>query len=324
MKNRTLIRYITKLLVPVLLAGSMHTPAMAAVIGSGTEEDPVEGTVREGDELPPEAYVRNLSRIDGTRIILSGQYVPNTYSVSFSAEGGSFPDGSGGVVLPETYGEQITFPEVPEKQDKWFAGWFLKGNGLPQDAPENARELLMEDSIYYLAPDDPEDRSLMEPDEDGRPVTKALWRNNAPLPSDGFEADDPAVDEIKDFWDETHSNSRVIEQIPELITKEEYRKKHGRTAFQYGRVRLDAETDGAASYRWYLKRPGEQEYTLLDETSPVLTLSGLTRADHQTGCRCEALIGEQEGVISYETELTVYWLPKPVGIAVKEIGKDKG
>ena len=319
-----MIRFITKLLVPVLLAGSMHTPALAAVTGSGTEDDPVEGTVREGDELRPEIYVRNLSRIDGTRIILSGQYAPNTYSVSFSAEGGRFPDGSGHVISPEIYGEKIVLPEVPEKQGKWFAGWFLKGNGLAPDSPENAMELLMEDSVYFLAPDDAEDRSLMEADEDGRPAANALWRNNAPLPLDGFEADDPVDDEIKDFWDERHQNSHVIEWIPALSTKEEYRKKHGRTVFQYSRIRLDAETDGATAYRWYLKRPGEAEYTLLEEASPVLTLSGLTREDHQTSCRCEVLVGDQEGQICYETKLAVYWLPKPEGIAVKEIGKDRG
>ncbi len=147
MKNRNMIRHLTKLLIPVLLAGSMHTPALAAVTGSGTEDHPVEGTVREGDELLPDAYVRNLSEIDGTRIILSGEYVPNTYPVSFLAEGGRLPDGAESVIIPETYGEQITLPEVPEKQEKWFAGWFLKGNGLQPDSPETATELLSDTAL---------------------------------------------------------------------------------------------------------------------------------------------------------------------------------
>lgn len=320
MKNSIYRIIQISVLLPLLFC-RMHVLSFAAVSGSGTKDAPVTGPVAVGDELPPDAFVKNLSETDGARIILEGRYRPNTYTVFFHAAGGLLPDGSSGTELCETYGEKAVLPEAPARDGKKFTGWFLKGNQLPEGVAGNA-ELLSENSIYYLAAEDPEEASYAELSEGGDPVAKAIWRNNEPLPADGYEADDPAGSDTDDLWDESHSNTRVIEWIPSLSTKEEYRKYHGKIRFQYGRARLDAGTDEASSYTWYIRRANEEDFRPLDEKGPVLTLSELTRADHDLKVRCEALLGEQGDTVCYETKLRVYWLPEIKGIRVRDITRE--
>ncbi len=312
---------MSKLLLPILVVGGLHIVSQAAVSGTGTPEDSQTGTAAVGDIIYPDVYVKNLTEVDGTEIILSGLYTPRHYGVHFLTAGGMFPDGSTGTVLEQVYGEIVELPEDPVREDKWFAGWYMKGNRQQEISPEENAELLSDTVVYLLASDDPADLAGAEPDEEGRPTAKALWRTNV-IPESGqgiSPGQDPGA---ADLWDEEHFNNHVIEWIRDLPEENDYRLQHGKTAFQYGRVTLDAETDEAVSYTWYVKRRNDQDYLRLEENSARLTLSGLRREDHDSCYRCVVSVGTREEHISYETKLTVFWLPEISGISVRADGKE--
>ena len=312
---------MSKLLLPILVVGGLHIVSQAAVFGIGTPEDPQTGAVAVGDIFRPDVYVKNLTEVDGTKIHLSGIYLPRHYDVHFLAAGGMFPDGSTETVLEQVYGETVKLPVDPVREDKWFVGWYMKGNRQQETSSEENAELLSDSVVYLLAADNPEDLAGADPDLDGRPTAKALWRTNViPEGSPGISpGQEPGA---TDLWDKEHINNHVIEWIPELPEETDYRMLHGKTAYQYGSVTLDAETDEALSYAWYVKKRTDQDYLRLEEDSARLVLSELTREDHDSRYRCVVSVGTRGEHISYETKLTVFWLPEIRGISVRADGEE--
>ena len=308
MRNR-IRKIILTVLLPAMFCHGMCLRAPAAVAGSGTEDDPAEGTVYTEDTVPADAWVRNLADTDGTTIVLEGNYSPNTYRLGFDAAGGSFPDGSSEIRLDEVYADTVRLPEDPGKEDAYFAGWYLKGNRREDPEEEGNTEILSEESIYLLAADDPEDMAEAFTDEDGSPVARALWRNNTAPSGRGSEADYPQDAGVRDLWDARHTNNHIIEWIPSLPEKADYRSVHGSTRYSYGCAVLDAGTDEAASYTWYRKGKNETAYAPTGQDSSVAEFPGLTREDDGSRIRCVVEIGERGDRLVYETVLTVWWLP---------------
>ena len=157
-----------------------------------------------------------------------------------------------------------------------------------------------------------------ETDGVGNPVAKALWRKNTVPLNEIYAADDPVPSDADDIWSPDHTNNMVIEWVPELPEKADYRKKHGVTRYQYGKALLTGETEDASAYRWYVRKKGEESYTKLVETGPQLLLEDVTREDDGASYRCEVSVGEEQ--LYWETELTVFWLPEPQGITISMDG----
>lgn len=314
MVKRTVEIIIAAFLYSAALSGTLQT--MAAVSGNGSAADPVTGIAEPGDEIPADVYVINLTETDGTKIYMNGRYEPKEYAVIFDAAGGSFPDGTKTQEIRETYDDQVRLPGEPLRPGCVFTAWYLKGNRKPAEPAEADGTLLSEDTRFMLAADDAEDMAKAEADAAGRPVAKALWRKNT-LPADGENAaDEPAPSPAENLWDPAHTNNHVIEWIPELPGKADYRKKHGVLHYQYGSILLTAETEGAAAYHWYVKKAAENSFTAITETGPELLLEGLTREDDGAFYKCEVSVGEEDARLSYETQITVYRLPEPEGIRV--------
>ncbi len=294
-------------------------PAMAAVRGTGSMADPVTGIAEPGDRIPAESHVINLSETDGTRIYVQGAYMPREYTVVFDAAGGSFADGTERKEIPETYNTAVCLPGAVLKPGCVFAAWYLKGNRKPEEPSEADGSLLSGETTFLLAADDDSDMAGAETDDTGKPVVKALWRKNTVPLNETYAADDPVPSDADDIWSPDHTNNMVIEWIPELPEKADYRKKHGITRYQYGKALLTAETEGASSYRWYMRKKGEESYTRLAEIGPQLLLEDVTREEDGASYRCEISVGE-EAQLGLETELTVFWLPEPQGITISMDG----
>ncbi len=293
-------------------------PAMAAVRGTGSMADPVTGIAESGDLIPADSHVINLSETDGTRIYVQGTYMPREYTVVFDAAGGSFADGTERKEIPETYNTAVCLPGAVLKPGCVFAAWYLKGNRKPEEPSEADGSLLSGETTFLLAADDDSDMAGAETDDTGKPVAKALWRKNTVPLNETYAADDPVPSDADDIWSPDHTNNMVIEWIPELPEKTDYRKKHGITRYQYGKALLTGETEGASAYRWYVRKKGEESYTKLAETGPQLLLEDVTREDDGASYRCEVSVGEEQ--LYWETELTVFWLPEPQGITISMDG----
>lgn len=283
--------------------------ASGAVTGKGTEADPIRppgSELSKGDVIAANAYFRSLTAVHGKTLSFTALFAPRQYELIFHAQGGTIPgkgeslrqkvrynDGSGATQ------EVIPLPAVPERSGFFFAGWYLRGNRSPDGT------ILKEGTRYMIANEDAEDRKLAETDGEAT-VARALWRKDTETePEDGNGADyrndgeDPA-----DPWAETHSHNTVLEKIAAADERTAYRRMHGKTAWQYGRILFQAETTDAASYRWYV------DGVLQPKTSAQLLLSEIGRAQDGAEVRCEVTLDDLKTVVSYRTRLRVFYLPE--------------
>lgn len=76
----------------IALSGAGGIQALAELAGTGSQEQPFEGTVQKGDLLQPDAYLKNLTEQDGRKIHLKPLYTPKQYPLVFDANGGAFAE----------------------------------------------------------------------------------------------------------------------------------------------------------------------------------------------------------------------------------------
>lgn len=302
-------------------AEAIYITAYGAVSGSGTKEDPVSGDpeISVLDSIQPGAWFRSLTPVHGRELSFQAVYEPGLYTLLFHASGGEIPgvgeelpveihynDGSG------ASSDTVTLPEEPYREGYTFSGWYLKGNQSPDGC------MLQDGSRYMIATEDAEDRKQAEVLAHAA-VARALWRKTSPeFPKDGKEASDPQKgEEKKDIWEVDHSNNHVIEKLEKAEDQAQYSRLHGRTSWQYGRVRLDAEIEHAGAYRWYVNGTEQAEQ------GPRLMLSNVKRDLNQAEIRCRVILDDEKTELEYRTRLTVYHLPEfgTLGFSFRETGK---
>ncbi len=321
-----------------------NTDTYAKIKGDGSLENPYQGDelVSAGDNFLSGMYVKNFTYTDGVSIKIRADYDAKSLMMVLNAEGGSFADGAAEKRVDTEYGEslsEIFDANTPEQSEKLFSGWYLKGNHrLISDEGGIKEAGDIGDCVYVpgvssgyilIDPDDDYDRQLSDIDQSSRIIARALWRAAVlPDPEDGMEADDKTMSEISknmDIWDSENASNMVIEYLDSYPTKKEYAASHGKTKYQYGRALFCAETSGAENYSWYIKRKTDTDYVKLSDAQAVLKLEKLKSTDNHAKIRC--MVGFCEGNVSdktsegtyvsesgneliYETELTVFSLPK--------------
>ena len=292
----------------VLLCPGELGSVRAALSGSGTQQDPLRGNpeIAVGEMIAPEAWVRGLSSVHGRELKLRAIFEAGEYELLFHAAGGTIPgigekslqhvrynDGSGAV------SDRIRTPENPEKRDYAFMGWYLKGNNSPDGT------MIKNGSRFMIAMDDALDRSQAEA-EGNAAVARAIWKKlTVTEAGDGNERDfPPDKQDPDDPWEQKHSRNQVIEYCQEAPTRQEYRRKYGQTAYQYGRILFDAETNEAYSYQWFLD--GKQQA----ESSACFLFRSIQRRHHGSEVKCIVTLNDRKTTLEYKTEITVYHLPK--------------
>ena len=317
-----------------------NADAFAKIKGSGNPEEPYEGDeiASVGDSFLSGMYVKNFTYTDGVNIKIRADYDAKNLIVVLSAEGGTFADGTSEKKVDAKYGEslsEIFDIDTPIYQGKAFSGWYIKGNHrLASDEGEIKEAGDIGDCIHvpgvtsgYLLidSDDDGDRQLSDIDQSSRIIAKALWRAvTLPDPEDGMEADDKTASEASknlDVWDSENASNMAIEYLDSHPTKAEYAALYGKTKYQYGRALFCAETSGAESYSWYIKREADSDYSKLPDTRATLRLEGLKRTDNHAKIRCAVGFYENTEMI-YETELTVFSLPKINGMKFSINGEE--
>lgn len=320
-------------IIAVTLTG-FSFESLAKLKGDGSELTPYQAdTLPEtGDSFLMDKYVRNFTCIDNAIIRIQADYEPKDIELIIDADGGSFSDGSNKIDVNTKYGSalsdifgNLSGDNAPRLNGKAFSGWYIKGNHkLAEERSGIKTAGDLGDALYtenlsaaYLLidPDDAADKEAADIDESGSITARALWRaDTVPCSDDGCDADDGAADkenEDLDIWDKERSNNKALEYVDDLSTKEQYTKLHGTTRYQYGRAIFNAETGGARHYSWYVKREADADYKMLTENDAVLKLSNLKRTDNHAKVRCVVDIDENAGAqLTYETELTVFSLPK--------------
>ena len=286
-----------------------------------------------GEFLSVERTVKNLSTHEGYILELLPLYTPRSYKMDLDANGGSFADGSslreidvvyndGREIFDETDTEGdykkenenfIAISEEPIREGFSFLGWYLRGNRLPESPGPLDGELIKDGSRYMIVNDDEEemDRTLHYTAD--KTVALAIWRENHHVMEDGNEADDELWEETEgslDLWDSEHANNHVIEYIEGAETKTDYEAVYGDIKDQYRRIALDAETEFAKGYTWYVKPAGSSDSLKLDSTEGVYVADRLDRSNDGDIYRCEVLIGANGESLIYETEISVHWLPR--------------
>ena len=298
------------------------------------------GIFQPGDLIEADTEVVNMSDQDGDLITLLPLYSPRTYELLFDANGGKLPSGEEQVVMEVVYNDgrrifdpqntngdhmkanedMITVPEDPVREDHDFLGWYLKGNGMPEAPGPLDGTLISDGSRYMIANEDQEAFSQTLHTYD-RAMAVALWQprsldiDDGDQADEGFEGPDTVPgggsgDETPGLWDEQNVNNHVIEYITGIQDKASYEKIYGDIGDQYRRIYLSAETEHALGYSWFRKVEGEADYSRLAETSGLLLLDQLTRADDKTRYMCEVSMGENGEKLSFETEISVHWLPR--------------
>lgn len=293
-----------------------------------------------GDFIEADTEVVNMSDQDGDLITLLPLYSTRTYELLFDANGGRLPSGEEQVVKEVIYNDGrrifdpeningdhmkanehvIDVPEDPEREDHDFLGWYLKGNGMPEDPGSFDGTLISDGSRYMIANEDQEAFSQTLHTGD-RAMAMALWLprsldiDDGDQPDDGYKGPDTVPggdpgDESPGLWDEQNVNNHVIEYIDGIEDKASYEVIYGDIGDQYRRIYLSAETEYALGYSWFRKKEGEADYSRLTETSGTLFLDKLTRSDDKTRYLCEVSMGEHGERLSFETEISVHWLPK--------------
>lgn len=340
-------KYLCLTAACIAISAASGISALGSMQGDGSEQMPLEGDVQKGELIPAGAYIKNLTDQNGKKIRLQARFTPKQYPLLFRAENGTFPDGTAETELLETYNDGseqfdasqaennylgknenlMLLPQNPSREQYWFAGWYLKGNQKPEKASPDDGSLISAKSRYLIANDDAEDLAKTEHTPDGKPIARALWRlNQVEAEQDGNEADLPPQQENSgqetDLWDVSHWNNQAIEKL-EGLDKTAYRKLHGKTARQYGRITLNAQTSLATRYQWFRKGKGERKFIPLEETGSRLKLHDLTRENNGDQYRCEAAIGEEGEKVAYETSLTIYYLPEITGTEVYVNGEKK-
>lgn len=334
---------VTALLVSGLLVSCHQTllPVYGAVSGAGSELDPQQGEAEPGDLLRPDLYVRNLTTQEGRSIFLQALYTPKQYRLLFDANGGHFSDGTTQKETNVTYNDGtliyepgelagmhqtenhslIQLPEPPQAENRRLAGWYLKGNQRPeQNASALDGPLIQEGSRYMIANDDPADLAATEHREDGTTIARALWKADQADVQDGNGADEkqPGTDGSgsedpdtgKDLWDPMHSNNYVVEMTADAENKGIYEQKHGKIHCQYRRIYFNAETSLASAYHWSRRLPDTEEFQPLEESGSTYLADRLTRDDNGSVYRCAVEIGGSGAYLTYETAITVYYLPE--------------
>ena len=295
------------------VAGRTGEPAYGAISGSGSREDPVSASpeLKNGEQIAPGAWFWKLSGINGKELPFQAVFEPRVYGLVFHANGGSIPgsgetktvnvrynDGSGAI------SDTIQLPETPLRQGYRFLGWYLKGNEAAGAA------LLTKGSRYMIALEDGTDRGKAEVQGE-KAVARALWRSlAAPDPGDenGPDLPTPGTDP-EDSWSEQHSHNFVIEKRTEAPDKKSYRRLHGKTAYQYGRILFDAGTSQASSYRWYVNGTEQRG------SGATFLLKDITRELNGAVVRCEVRLSDGNTEITHQTRLTVFYLPEIVETA---------
>ena len=281
-----------------------NADAFAKIKGSGNPEEPYEGDeiASVGDSFLSGMYVKNFTYTDGVNIKIRADYDAKNLIVVLSAEGGTFADGTS------------------EKK--------VEGKGEIKEAGDigDCIHVPGVTSGYLLIDsDDDGDRQLSDIDQSSRIIAKALWRAvTLPDPEDGMEADDKTASEASknlDIWDSENASNMAIEYLDSHPTKAEYAALYGKTKYQYGRALFCAETSGAESYSWYIKREADSDYSKLPDTQATLRLEGLKRTDNHAKIRCAVGFCENTELI-YETELTVFSLPKINGMKFSINGEE--
>ena len=302
---------LTALLFAIALtAGSagMRQTVYGNIAGSGTQQDPVRGNaeISAGETIAPGLWIRGLTAVHGREISLRALYEAREYELLFHASGGNIPgigekslqrvrynDGSGAT------SSRIQLPGTPVREGYAFAGWYLKGNNSLDGS------MIKNGSRYMIAVEDAADRSRAEIDGNAA-VARAVWKKyTVTEPEDGNGPDyPPGTENPKDPWGKTHSRNHVIEYREEVPTRQQYRRKYGQTAYQYGRILFDAETNAASSYRWYVD--GRQQ----TEGGAQFQLSEIKRELNGAEVKCIVTLNDNQTTLEYKTNITVYHLPE--------------
>ena len=299
---------VIAMLVFTLMCSSEIGTAYAALKGSGTQQDPLQGNpeIAVGEVIAPEAWIRGLSGTHERSLQFRAVYEAGEYELLFHAAGGTIPgigekslqrvrynDGSGAV------SDRIRTPGEPGRTGYAFAGWYLKGNNSPDGT------MIKNGSRFMIAMDDASDRSRAEA-EGNAAVARAIWKKRTVIEAgDGNERDfPPTKKDPMDPWAKGHSRNHVIEYRREAPTRQEYRRKYGQTAYQYGRILFDAETNEAYSYEWYLS--GKQQA----ETGARFLLRNIQREHNGAEVRCIVTLNDRKTKLEYQTNITVYHLPE--------------
>ena len=301
------VRTIPVIILALFCRGDIGS-ARAALRGSGTQQDPFCGDpeLAAGEVIVPETWVRGLSAVHGRNLRLQALYEAGEYELLFHAAGGTIPgigekslhrvryhDGSAAA------SETIRTPGDPGRPGYAFAGWYLKGNNSRDGA------MIRNGSRFMIAMEDASDRARAEA-EGNAAVARAIWKKMTVTEAgDGNERDfPPKKKDPEDPWAQGHSHNHVTEYREGVPTRQQYRRKYGQTAYQYGRILFDAETNEAHSYQWYLD--GKQQ----TETGARFLLSGIQRRDHGSEIKCIVTLSDQKTKLEYKTNITVYHLPK--------------
>lgn len=117
-----------------------------------------------------------------------------------------------------------------------------------------------------------------------------------------------------DLWDEGHVNNHVVEFVDGYEDKAAYESRFGDIKYQYRRIVFNAETEFARGYSWSRKKAGEDEYESLGSGEGTYKADRLTREDNGDIYRCEVDMGANGEKLTYETAISVYWLPAIDGI----------
>lgn len=319
--------------------------SFAGITGEGIESDPLIGIVQKGDYFKADSFVKNLAEINGAVITLENCFEAKRFDFVLDAGDGAFPDGdnkkNGSIYYGELLNDAIeritSDPEVPELKNSAFTGWYIRGNHVLKSSAVadgiKSNNKLMEagiigdeivsDEVRFLIDTSyTEDRELADVDDNGACIIRAMWRKNKPCElSDGNEAlDKTLTDEGAklDIWDRDNVCNKAIEYLDSCPDAKAYSARHGTTKYQYGRIMLTAETSNAKDYTWFIKRAGDNGYTMLSEKGESCLLSKLKSIDDGMLVKCRVGVGgsgneqteNSNSFIEYETRLTVYSLPK--------------
>ena len=285
-----------------------------------------------GDFLRAETYVKNLSSDDGDSLSLIPVYTPRHYKMDLDANGGTFASGESLMEISvvyndgrEIYDEEnkngdhkkendsfIIIPEEPRREGYSFIGWYLRGNGMPISPGPHDGELISSGSRYMIVNDDEASMESVYYHTEGKPAALALWQKKEHFLEDGNEADKETSgegDETGNLWDKEHVNNHVIEYVDGVEDKASYESMYGDIKDQYRRIALNAETEFAKAYTWYVRSAGTTEYKRLDHEESIYVADRLKRSNDGDVYRCEVLLGSNGESLTYETEISVHWLP---------------
>ncbi|MCI5792386.1 MAG: hypothetical protein MR011_03790 [Lachnospiraceae bacterium] len=319
--------------------------SFAGITGEGIESDPLTGIVQKGDYFKADSFVKNLAEINGAIITLENCFEAKRFEFILDAGDGAFPDGDNkkngsiyyGELLNDAIGRVTSVQAVPELKDSTFTGWYIRGNhvlkssAVADGAKSNNRIMeaglkgdeIASDGVRFLIDTSyTEDIELADVDDSGACIIRAMWRKNKPCePGDGNEALDKTLTDAAaklDIWDSDNVCNKSIEYLDSCSDAKAYSARHGTTKYQYGRIMLTAETSNAKDYTWFVKRAGDNGYTMLSEKGETCLLSKLKGIDNGMLVKCRVGVagkGNEQtekgnSFIEYETKLTIYSLPK--------------